>query len=258
ESFLLRPLPLRSVVATTAAATLTLGLLSAPPAWAETDPHSPAERTVPVPETWEPGEVNTDPVGEDPPDQAWQPRTGEQDDGARSPDLSCSTGGENLGLAEWYPMQRHQISDRLDVDINLESGNAVIRHRDLTVAGTGLDLALNSVYNSRDLNLKWKQSAGRDIGLKFESDRVAFHGPTGSCDEFTENENGGWDAPSGLNATLTELDNGHWALTYTRGEFEDQVWHFNANGWAITHADRNGNTNDLRYTTGGDLAAITD
>ncbi|MBR8745472.1 hypothetical protein DSY14_27950, partial [Nocardiopsis sp. MG754419] len=33
---------------------------------------------------------------------------------------------------------------------------------------------------------------------------------------------------------------------------------FNANGWAITHADRNGNTNDLRYTTGGDLAAITD
>ncbi|WP_460773624.1 hypothetical protein [Nocardiopsis nanhaiensis] len=33
---------------------------------------------------------------------------------------------------------------------------------------------LDSVYNSRDLNLKWKQSMGRDIGLvllsEFEAD----------------------------------------------------------------------------------------
>ncbi|GAB3735616.1 RHS repeat-associated core domain-containing protein [Nocardiopsis nanhaiensis] len=248
-------------MATTAATTLTLGLLTAPPAWADDDPHSPADRTVPVPETWEPGEAKTEPVGDDPPQEPWEPVAGEDsegDEGERSPGWTCSSNEENLGIADWYPMQRHQISDRLDVDINLESGNAVIRHRDLTVGGTGLDLGLNSVYNSRDLNIKWKQSLGRDIGLMFESDRVAFHGPTGSCDEFMENEDGGYDAPAGLNATLTELDNGHWALTYTRGEFEDQVWHFDANGWAVLQADRNGNSNHLRYSSSGDLAAITD
>lgn len=44
------------------------------------------------------------------------------------------------------------------------------------IGGTGRDLNLNSVYNSRDLDLKWKQSLGRDIGLvllsEFEAD---FH-----------------------------------------------------------------------------------
>lgn len=64
---------MRAVVATTAAATLTLGLLSAPPVWAEQGPHSPADRTVPVPETWEPGQANTDPIGGDPPDIPWTP-----------------------------------------------------------------------------------------------------------------------------------------------------------------------------------------
>ncbi|MBR8742736.1 hypothetical protein DSY14_13530 [Nocardiopsis sp. MG754419] len=245
-------------MATTAAATLTLSLLSAPPAWADEDPHSPADRTVPAPETWEPGQATSDHNGQAPPDQAWEPEAGQDEDAARSPGWSCSSNEENLGIAAWYPMQRHQISDRLDVDINLENGNAVIRHRDLTVRGTGVHLGLNSVYNSRELNTRWKQSAGRDIGLKFESDRVAFHGPTGSCDEFIENEDGEYDAPAGLNATLTELSNGHYALTYTRGEFEDQVWYFDANGWAISHADRNGNTNDYFYSNSGHLVAVND
>ncbi|WP_082166691.1 RHS repeat-associated core domain-containing protein [Nocardiopsis sp. RV163] len=249
-----------SLAAATAASTLLLGLLSAPTALADTDPHSPRDRTVAIPDTWQPGEASTEPVGQDPPAEPWTP-PGTDDGGAenrRSPDWSCSSGGENLGLASWYPMERHQISDRLDVDINLESGNAVIRHRDMTIRGTGVHMGLNSVYNSRDLNTQWKLSYGRDIGLKFESDRVAFHGPTGSCDEFMENEDGEFDTPAGLNATLTELSNGHYALTYTRGEFADEVWHFDANGWAITHADRNGNTNNFRYTTGGDLAAVND
>ncbi|WP_328806955.1 RHS repeat-associated core domain-containing protein [Nocardiopsis coralli] len=248
-------------MATTAAATLTASLVHAPPALADTDPHSPHDRTVPVPETFEPGEATGEHQAQDPPDEAWEPAgpdEQDEDEAERSPAWTCSTGEENLGIADWHPMQRHQISDRLDVDINLENGNAVIRHRDLTVGGTGVHLGLNSVYNSRDLNQQWKHSYGRDIGLKFESDRIAFHGPTGSCDEFMEDGDGGYDSPAGLNATLTELDNGHYALTYTRGEFEDEVWYFDANGWAITHADRNGNTNDFVYSNGGDLIAIND
>ncbi|GAB3728287.1 hypothetical protein GCM10027590_35210 [Nocardiopsis nanhaiensis] len=47
-------------------------------------------------------------------------------------------------------------------------------HEFRIIGGTGLDLDLDSVYNSRDLNLKWKQSMGRDIGLvllsEFEAD----------------------------------------------------------------------------------------
>ncbi|WP_238581045.1 RHS repeat-associated core domain-containing protein [Streptomonospora alba] len=244
-----------------AATTLVLGasLLAAPPALAdENSPHSPAERTVPAPDTWSPSKADQKPAGGKPPEQAWRPADADDQEQQRSPGWSCSTGGENLGIHSWYPMERHQISDRLDLDINVESGNAVLRHRDLTIRGTGLDLNFNSVYNSRDLTTKWKQSYGRDIGLMIESDRIAFHGPTGSCDTFHSDGDGGWETPSGVNAELVELANGTFTLTYTKGRFQDEVWYFNSSGWATARSDRNGNKIDLRYTTGGNLASATD
>ena len=172
-----------------------------------------------------------------------------------APVMTASTGG----IQPWYPLERHQISDRLEVAVNTHNGNLIVQHRDLTVGGTGLDLSLSSFYNSAASYDGWSQTHGRHVGLDIFSDSVIFQGPSGYCERFDiDQEDGSFTSPAGLNADLAELDNGHYALTFTRGEYEDQVWTFNAQGWWYSQADRNGHTHRLRYDPQGHLASIID
>ncbi|WP_436852483.1 RHS repeat-associated core domain-containing protein [Nocardiopsis dassonvillei] len=253
-----------SLTAATAASTLVLGLLSAPPALADTDPHSPADRTVPVPDTWEPGEANTEPVGGEPPDEPWAPPGAESAPEAQNrseePETRVGTcaDGVNRGIQPWYPLERHQISDRMELAVNTQGGNLVVRHRDLTVAGTGLDLSVSSFYNSAPSYDGWTLSHGQDVGLSIFSNSIIFQGPSGYCERFDIAEDGSFTPPAGLNAELEELSNGHYALTFHRGEYADQVWTFNADGWLYSQADRNGHTHRMRYNPEGDLASIVD
>ncbi|MFD3684141.1 RHS repeat-associated core domain-containing protein [Nocardiopsis sp. NPDC058631] len=257
-----RPIPL-ALAASTAAATLALGLLSAPPALAETDPHSPRDRTVPASDTWEPGEANTEPEGENPPEEPWTPPGTDPEDAAAAqedPETRVGTcdDGTNRGIQAWYPLERHQISDRMELAVNTENGNAILRHRDLTVAGTGLDLSVSSFYNSAPTYDGWTLSHGQDVGLSIYSNSVIFRGPSGYCERFAVEQDGSFTSPSGLNADLAELSNGHYALTFLRGEYADQVWTFTADGWLYSQADRNGNTHRMRYDSEGELASIVD
>ncbi|MCK9871004.1 hypothetical protein MRI28_15405 [Nocardiopsis dassonvillei] len=258
-----------SLTAATAASTLVLGLLSAPPALADTDPHSPADRTVPVPDTWEPGEANTEPVGGEPPNEPWSP-PGAEDEAApearaENPEarvLTC-TSSPGRGLREHYPLERHQISDRMELTVNLSAGNAVLRHRNLTMAGTGLDLSVSSFYDSnaweRWHGNPWLLSHGHNVGLDVDNATgVIFHGPSGYCVNFGDGEAGEYDQPSGLDAELEENSDGSFDLRWHRGEYEDQVWHFTAEGWLYSQADRNGQTHRMRYDTEGNLASVVD
>ncbi|WP_047870594.1 RHS repeat-associated core domain-containing protein [Nocardiopsis sp. RV163] len=253
-----------SLTAATAASTLVLGLLSAPPALADTDPHSPADRTIPVPDTWEPGEANTEPVGGEPPDEPWTPPGAESAPEAQNrseePETRVGTcaDGVNRGIQSWYPLERHQISDRMELAVNTQGGNLVLRHRNLTVAGTGLDLSVSSFYNSAPSYDGWTLSHGQDVGLSIYSNGIIFQGPSGYCERFDIAEDGSFTPPAGLNAELEELDNGHYALTFHRGEYADQVWTFNANGWLYSQADRNGHTHRMRYDTEWNLVSVVD
>ncbi len=258
-----RHIPL-SLTAATAASALVLGLLSAPPALADVDPHSPADRTVPVPETFEPGQARTDPVGGAPPEEPWTPPGAEPEAGvqgrAESPEprvWTCASDPDR-GIQHWYPLERHQISDRLELAVNTHNGDLVVRHRDLTVAGTGLDLSVSSFYNSVSSDGSWFLSHGQDVGLDIYSNSVIFRGPSGYCEAFEVEEDGSFTPPPGLNAELEELANGQYALTFHRGEYEDQVWTFTAHGWLYSQADRNGNTNRMRYDSDGNLVSIVD
>ncbi|PDP86645.1 hypothetical protein CQJ94_15215 [Glycomyces fuscus] len=260
------PLPL---AAATAASTLLVGLLSAPPALADTDPHSPADRTVPAPETWEPGEADTEPVGGEPPHQPWAPPGAEDEaapeartEGPEARVLTCVS-DPGRGLREHYPLERHQISDRMELTVNLSAGNAVLRHRNLTMAGTGLDLSVSSFYDSNAWQdwhgNPWLLSHGHNVGLDVDNATgVIFHGPSGYCVNFGDGEGGEYDQPSGLNAELQENSDGSFDLRWHRGEYEDQVWHFTSEGWLYSQADRNGHTHRLRYDTEGNLASVVD
>ncbi|WP_235432157.1 RHS repeat domain-containing protein [Nocardiopsis sp. RV163] len=200
-------------------------------------------------------------MGGEPPNEPWSP-PGAEDEAApearaENPEprvLTCDD-GVNRGIQSWYPLERHQISDRMELTVNTENGNLVVRHRNLTMAGTGLDLSVSSFYNSLD---GWTVSHGRDVGLRIYTNSIIFQGPSGYCESFDIAEDGSFTPPPGLNAELEELSNGHYALTFHRGEYADQVWTFNADGWLYSQADRNGNTHRMRYNPEGDLASIVD
>ncbi|WP_017574358.1 DUF6531 domain-containing protein [Nocardiopsis kunsanensis] len=231
-----------------------------PPAWADDDPHSPADRTVPVPETWEPGEADTDPSGGDPPEEPWTPPGTETEAAPQGEETladTCANWG-NGGIQDWYPLERHQVSDRLELAVNTATGNLLLQHRNLTTAGTGLDLSVSSFYNSTDGQDGWTLSHGRDVGLQIFSNSLIFQGPSGYCERFDVEGEGSFTSPAGLNADLEELDNGHYALTFHRGEYADQVWTFTAQGWWYSQADRNGHTHRMRYDPEGDLASVVD
>ncbi|SDG86582.1 RHS repeat-associated core domain-containing protein [Lentzea fradiae] len=49
-----------------------------------------------------------------------------------------------------YPIERFQVSDRLQFGVNLSNGNLWIDHRDLTIRGTGIDLTLRHSYGYDD------------------------------------------------------------------------------------------------------------
>ncbi|WP_241474866.1 RHS repeat-associated core domain-containing protein [Nocardiopsis xinjiangensis] len=184
-----------------------------------------------------------------------EPEAAPQDEEALAD--TCANWG-NGGIQDWYPLERHQISDRLELAINTATGNLVVQHRDLTTAGTGLDLSVSSFYNSTDGQAGWTLSHGRDVGLQIFSNSIIFQGPSGYCERFDVDEDGGFGSPAGLNGDLEELDNGHYALTFHRGEYADQVWTFTAQGWWYSQADRNGNTHRMRYDSEGDLASVVD
>lgn len=126
------------------------------------------------------------------------------------------------------------------------------------MAGTGLDLSVSSFYNSTDGQDGWTLSHGRDVGLQVFSNSIIFQGPSGYCERFDVEDDGSFTSPAGINGDLVELDNGHYALTFHRGEYADQVWTFTAQGWLYSQADRNGNTHRMRYDSEGDLASVVD
>ncbi|TQN27703.1 RHS repeat-associated protein [Haloactinospora alba] len=258
---------LASIAVATAAVT-TAALLHTP-AHAEQN-SSPDTQDVPSGDSWQPDEeVDRDPSGGEPPEEDWkQPheREADQQDGLSAQDTdidaedSCDD-GTNRGVQDHYPLQRHQISDRLELDVNLENGNTVLRHRELTIPGTGIDLSLSSVYNSQDLGTNgWKLNTGTDVGLDFitDSDDVVFRGPSGFCETFTDQGDGTFASPEDMEADLEELDNGRYALTFHQGPYADQMWTFTADGWLYAQSDHNGNTTTLNYDDDGLITSITD
>ncbi|MFB9803904.1 hypothetical protein, partial [Streptomonospora salina] len=252
----------------TAAALLITPLLVAVPAHA--DPGDTGAREVPAGDSWTPDEtVDRDPSGGAPPQEEWKPpheREAQQQGGASTLDTDVDPGdncddGTNRGVQNHYPMQRHQISDRLELDVNLENGNTVLRHRDLTIPGTGIDLSLSSVYNSQDLGTNgWKLNTGTDVGLDFitDSDDVVFRGPSGFCETFTDQGGGDFSSPEDMDADLEELDNGRYSLTFHEGPYTDQMWTFTADGWLYSQSDHNGNTQTLGYDSDGLITSVVD
>ncbi|GHH32479.1 RHS repeat protein [Lentzea cavernae] len=197
-----------------------------------------------------PVEVNRTPVGGAPPDRAW--RASGEVSALRSTCVSS-----NLGVLPWYPMERHQISDRLELLVNLDTRNVVLSYRELTIKGTGLNMSADRFYNAKAA-YNWVHS-GTEIGLEDPGFTVGnsriLHGPNGYCVEFPENADGTFAPAEHFRASLTKSPEGGYVVTFNDS---GERWLFTGKGWFVSQTDRNGNANTNRYRPDGSLASITD
>ncbi|TDX98678.1 RHS repeat-associated protein [Amycolatopsis arida] len=256
----LRGRALRELSSTALVATLIISSVSTPPANASV---SAGELVIPGSAWAPPDAVNRAPVGGPPPQGAPRQEVNPQ---AQRHDAEVARdwcGNSDYGTKRDYPLERFPISDRSELLVNTANGNVVITARDLTIKGTGQDLSLSHVFNSTEsfdrsaaFDEKWRLTTGADVHLDLSfSNGVVLRGPSGYCVMFDKNGDGSFRPAPGLDARLRRLDNGGYEVTWYN---TNERWTFNAEGWLLSQADRNGNTNSLRYFGNGDLASITD
>ncbi|WP_447007252.1 RHS repeat-associated core domain-containing protein [Saccharothrix isguenensis] len=209
---------------------------------------------VTAPQTWTPSaQVNRTPVGGAAPDRKWRPAGGTDVQPRR---LTCS--GSDYGVLPSYPMERHQVSDRFEILVNLSNRNAVLAYRELTVKGTGLNLTVDRFLNTYDgvsPGGDWLLSY-ENIGLEvFDGQLVILHGPNGYCEVFDDNGDGTYGPAPKVDAKLTKTPDGGYVVSF---DGSDERWLFTANGWLVSQTDRNGNTITNYYSPDGDLASVVD
>ncbi len=169
--------------------------------------------------------------------------------------------GQGLGIRPQYSLQRHQVSDRIELLVNLFNGNVVVLVQDLVMRGTGLSLAVDHVYNNQaptdgpqSFGRGWTATLGPDVGLDITTDAAVLRGTTAYRETFTR-DGGEFVTPPRMDADLTEQADGTYLLEFRYGPLS---WVFDEQGRLSIERDDNGNTITYTYSNEGLLEAVTD
>ncbi|MCP2098960.1 RHS repeat-associated core domain-containing protein, partial [Actinosynnema pretiosum] len=161
---------------------------------------------------------------------------------------------DNDGVLPWFPMERHQISDRLELMVNLSNRNAVLAYRELTVKGTGLHLSVNWFLNTQEGYGSWERGYDR-IGLRQYDTGALLYGPSGECVWFDKNADGSFAPAERLHTKLTRTPEGGYVVTF---DSSGERWLFTGSGWLVSQSDRNGNALTMGYAPEGHVSSVTD
>ncbi len=158
------------------------------------------------------------------------------------------------------------LTDRLQAQINVGSGNLLVRSTDLVLPGMEGDVTLGADYNSRMIGSStetgalghgWRSRSGIDVRLIANSDStVTFTGPDGVVGVFkpiTGTSPTQYTSPGVFKATLVKTSSG-WNLT---DHNSGQVTAFSSSGKPSTIKDRNGNVTTVSYNSSGQQTKIT-
>jgi RHS repeat-associated protein len=214
--------------------------------------------------TWVPPEtVNRTSTGGAPPSRPWagagSSGTALVSDAFTPSAVTCDS-GVATGILKSLPLERFPVFERTRLLVNKANGNVVISAADLIIKGTGQNLSVDHVYNSKlagggALGAGWSLNTGQDVGLTFEaSGDVTLHGESAYCAKFVKNGDGSYRPAPGLAAEFKKTSDGY-TLTFNGS---NEKWSFTTSGWLTKQADRNGNANSLAYSADGTLASVTD
>ena len=171
------------------------------------------------------------------------------------------------GQRPYYKYDGQKLSDRMDLGVNVASGNLLIHNSDMQMNGTGVDLSLDRYFNSqlqRDTGFGhegWTFGTGADVSLRLTSDSAIFHAPSGYVVSFQKNADGSYSTPKGFDATLCTVGTAGcsgpsaYALTFNHTQHK---FNFNSTGKLASDEDQNHNRISYAYDGSGKLASITD
>ena len=158
---------------------------------------------------------------------------------------TIGTGAVNgLGILPFYTYVSQRLTDHTSLSVNVANGNLVIDSHNLSIAGTGLPLSLDTFYNSQASPSgippsKWQLSPWQMVTLFVNGDgSVNYTGPSGFTATFTKNGDGTYNDAPGIDATLVHTSL-HDTLTF---HATGEVYVFSSTGGGLeSDKDRNGN-----------------
>jgi RHS repeat-associated protein len=193
------------------------------------------------------------------PTNTFQFASSEYSDSTLRPSLTVSW-APDLGEQGYYTLVGRQLTDRMDLHVNVANGNLVLHESDLHVKGTGLDLSVDRYYNSAssalsDFGNRWVMGTGRDVGLTvLQSGSVIYAGPSGYQILFTKNPDGTFTSPTGIDATFTKPGS-TYTLTFQK---TGEKYNFSSGGFLTSDVDKSGNRITFTYNANNTLASIKD
>jgi RHS repeat-associated protein len=163
------------------------------------------------------------------------------------------------------------ISDKVSLQVNVGSGNALVTTSDITVPEADGGLTLGDDYNSLLVNSAvdegadrngWRQREGVDVRLYLGGNgTITLLGEDGTAGTFSAPSGSGttYGSPPVFHATLSSAP-----ASSCSGSTYQLTWHssgeimcFNGAGLLTSQADRNGNTTAFSYNGSGQETQVT-
>ncbi|MBN1103926.1 MAG: RHS domain-containing protein [Deltaproteobacteria bacterium] len=149
-----------------------------------------------------------------------------------------------------------KVRPRTTGPINFATGNKYRKEKDLDLGGPGLPMGFLRCYNSqstRDTAMGYGWSASFSEHITFQSGRVVLHEADGAEVHFIDNGQGKFLSETDKLRMIEPLLGGGYFLT----EPDGRSLHFDGTGKLLQVTDRNGNTQDLGYSSGR-IASVED
>ncbi|WP_282947187.1 RHS repeat domain-containing protein [Cellulomonas endometrii] len=148
-----------------------------------------------------------------------------------------------------------QLGDRVAASVDVGTGNLMVTAAGLTAPGVNGDFPVDLAYNSVTIGSGgladqdaapygrgWMPSSGMVLTTEPDGSVVLW---AGSGQAATFKKTGAtFTPPAGITADLVAVTGGGWTLT---DHASQQKWTFNAGGYPLSVADRNGNAHQFSY-----------
>jgi len=157
-------------------------------------------------------------------------------------------------------LETFPLTDHLTAQVNLSNGNLAVHAVHSALSAPGVSVNVDSFYNSQSTGSgafgpKTVMTTGRDVGLQVGASSATFTGPSGFTAVFTQNPDGSYTEPAGINADLVATGGTGYTLTYrSTGE----QLSFSPGGFLTSDLTRDGVGNTFSYNSDNTVASIAD
>jgi RHS repeat-associated protein len=169
------------------------------------------------------------------------------------------------GEQSFDTMVGFNLTDGMDMGVNVTNGNLLVHQTDFAMDGVGLPLTLDRYYNSLDykiiyggFGLGWSNGMALHLSAIFSDGAPVFFGPSFYAVHFNPNPDGTYTSPPALESTLGHNADGSYALTGNRSR---EKLTFDSYGNVLSDVDRSGNRMAFNYmstSNGMFLNQVTD